>query len=142
MQRLSLRFRSQQFFLCKIRGEAFSSNLQTFVWRRHVGAHPHGHQHGGRKPTEIPANQVCYKSVNLSLEELKNSKIILFFNTRNCSYSQIPRNKPRNKSLLILTNCHAKTKKFKRSLLRNKNPFGTKICTDNSFQLLLYIIKV
>ena len=44
----------------------------------HVGAHPNGHQHGGRKPTETSVTEFCYKSVNLSLEELKNIKIILF----------------------------------------------------------------
>ena len=47
---------------------------------RHVGAHPDGHQHGGRKPTETSVTEFCYKSVNWgeSLEELKNIKIILF----------------------------------------------------------------
>ena len=37
-----------------------------------------GHQHGGQKPTETSVTEFCYKSVNLSLEELKNIKIILF----------------------------------------------------------------
>jgi len=46
--------------------------------RRHVGAHPDGHQHGGRKPTETSVTEFCYKSVNVSLEELKNIKIIVF----------------------------------------------------------------
>ena len=45
---------------------------------RHVGAHPDGHQHGGRTPTETSVTEFCYKIVNLSLEELKNIKIILF----------------------------------------------------------------
>ena len=36
---------------------------------RHVGAHPDGHQHGSRKPTETSVTEFCYKSVNLSLEE-------------------------------------------------------------------------
>ena len=67
MQRLSPRFRSQQLFLWEICGETFSSNLQSFVWRRHVGAHLHGHQHGGRKPAETSVTEFCYKSVNLSL---------------------------------------------------------------------------
>ena len=40
--------------------------------------HPDGHQHGGRKPTEASVTEFCNKSVNLSLEELKNIKIILF----------------------------------------------------------------
>ena len=39
---------------------------------------PDGHQHGGRKPTETSVTEFCYKSVNLSLEELKNIKIVLF----------------------------------------------------------------
>ena len=45
---------------------------------RHVGAHPDGHQHGDRKPTGTSVTEFYYKSVNLSLEELKNIKIILF----------------------------------------------------------------
>ena len=45
---------------------------------RHVGAHLDGHQHGGRKPTKTSVTEFYYKSVNLSLEELKNIKIILF----------------------------------------------------------------
>ena len=36
-----------------------------------------GHQHGGRKPTETSVTEVCYKSVNLSLEELKNNTVLL-----------------------------------------------------------------
>ena len=28
------------------------------------------HEHGGRKPTETSVTEFCYKSVNLSLEEL------------------------------------------------------------------------
>ena len=35
-------------------------------------------QHGGRKPTETPVTEFCYKSVNLSLEGLINIKAILF----------------------------------------------------------------
>ena len=45
---------------------------------RHIGAHPDGHRHGGRKATETSVTEFCYKSVNLSVEELKNIKIILF----------------------------------------------------------------
>ena len=67
MQRFSPRFRSQQFFLWKIFGETFFLNLERFVWRRHVGAHPDGHQHGGRKQAETSVTEFCYKSVNLSL---------------------------------------------------------------------------
>ena len=52
--------------------------LQSFVWRRHVGAHPDGHQHGGRKPAETSATEFCYKSANSSLEELKINTVLLF----------------------------------------------------------------
>jgi len=64
------------------------SFFPKFIWRRHVGAHlnghqhvgahPDGHQHGGRKPTETSVTELCYKSLNVSPEELKNTKIILF----------------------------------------------------------------
>ena len=46
--------------------------------RGHAGAHPDGHQQGGWKPTETSVTEFCYKSMNLSLEELKNIKIIFF----------------------------------------------------------------
>ena len=55
-----------------------SSKFIEFCMGRHVGAHLDGHQHGGRKPTETSVTEFYYKSVNLSLEELKNIKIILF----------------------------------------------------------------
>ena len=53
--------------------------------RRHAGADLDGHQHGGRKSPETTVTEFCYiqtKRVNLSLEELKNVTIILYFNTR------------------------------------------------------------
>ena len=40
-----------------------------------------GHQHGGRTPTETSVTEFCYESVNLSLEELKDIKVLLFSNT-------------------------------------------------------------
>ena len=55
-----------------------SSKFIEICMERHVGAHPDGHQHGGRKPTETSVTEVCYKSVNFSLEELKNIKMLLF----------------------------------------------------------------
>ena len=55
-----------------------SSKFIVICMGRYVGAHSDGHQHGGRKPTETSITEFCYKSVNLSLEELKNIKIILF----------------------------------------------------------------
>ena len=76
-KKLSLRFRSQQFFLCKICGEVvFSKFIETCMETPYVGAHTDGHQHGDRKPTETCVTVFCYKSVNLSVEELKNNKII------------------------------------------------------------------
>ena len=45
---------------------------------RHAGTEPDGHQHGGRKTTETSVTEFCYKSVNWSLEELDDIKIILF----------------------------------------------------------------
>ena len=57
MQRLSPKFCSQKFFLCEICEEIFYPNLQRFVWRRHAGAHPYGHQHGGRKPPETSVTE-------------------------------------------------------------------------------------
>ena len=55
-----------------------SSKLIEICMGRHVSAHPDGHQHGGRKPTETSVTEFCYKCVILSLKELKNIKIILF----------------------------------------------------------------
>ena len=50
-----------------------SSKFIEICMGRHVGA-----QHGGRKPTKTSVTEFYYKSVNLSLEVLKNIKIILF----------------------------------------------------------------
>ena len=52
--------------------------LWRFVWRRHAGAHLDELQHGGPKPTETSVTEFCYKSVNLFLEKLINTKLILF----------------------------------------------------------------
>ena len=90
MQRVSPRFRSQQFFLWEICEETFSPNLERFVWRRHVGAHLDGHQHGGRKPAETSDTEFCYKRVNLFLEELKKGTIILYSNTRTVQIAEFP----------------------------------------------------
>ena len=65
-------------FFCKTCGDAYSPDLQRFVWRRHVGAHPDGYQHGDRKPTETSVTEFCHKSVNLSFEKLQNNEKILF----------------------------------------------------------------
>ena len=106
-------------------------------------AHPDGHQHGGRKPRETSVTEFCYKSVNLSLEELKNIKIIFFPNTRTRSDSQISRNKSRNKSLFNQLGRHVNAASRKNSSIayrKTKSPFATKIRLSSSFQLLLYPI--
>ena len=90
IQSSSPRFRSQQLFLWKICGETFSPNLERFVWRCHVGAHVDGHQHVGRKPAETSFTEFCHKSVNLSLEELKNVTTILCSNTRTVQIAEFP----------------------------------------------------
>ena len=72
----------------------FYPDLYRFVWRRHVGAHPDGHQHGGRKPTETSVAEFCYKSVILSLEELKNINRILFSTTRTAQIAKFPEISP------------------------------------------------
>ena len=76
IQRLLSRFRSQQFFIWRY--------VWRFVWRCHAGAHLNGHQHGSQKSAETSVTEFCYKSVNLSLEELKTARIImiLYPNTR------------------------------------------------------------
>ena len=45
---------------------------------------------GGRKPAETSVAEFCYKSVNLSLEKLKNVKITLYFNTRTVQIAEFP----------------------------------------------------
>ena len=52
MQRPLPRFRSEEYFVYEISEEMFYPKLERFVWRCHADAHPDGHQHGGRKPTE------------------------------------------------------------------------------------------
>ena len=39
----------------------FNTNLQSTVWKRHVGAHAVGHQHGGRKSMKTSGIHFCYK---------------------------------------------------------------------------------
>ena len=53
-------------------------------------AHPDGHQHGSRKPTEASVTEFYNKSVNLSLEELKNVTIMLYSNTRTVQIAEFP----------------------------------------------------
>ena len=78
MQRPFPRFRPVKFFIYEISGEMFYLNLKKFLWIRHAGAHPDGHQQGGRKSIETSVTEFCNESENLSLEELINIKAILF----------------------------------------------------------------
>ena len=67
--------------------------LRTSAWearRHHAGANLDGHQHGGQKPAETSVTEFCYKSVNLSLKELKNVTIILYSNTRTVQIAKFP----------------------------------------------------
>ena len=59
-------------------GEMFYLDLMTFAWRRHAGAHPDGHQQGGRKLIETSVTEFCNEGVNFSLEELINVKVAKF----------------------------------------------------------------
>ena len=135
MQRPSPRFRSQQFFLWKICGETFSPNLQRFVWRRHVGAHLDGHQHGGRKPTETSVTEFCYKSVNLSLEELKDVTIIVYSDTRTVQIAEFPQISHFLNHSRPSCKCHVtqKAQKFKRSLSLNQTPIRSENLYEDQF---------
>ena len=42
------------------------------------------------EPAETSVTEFCYKSVNLSLKELKNVTIILYFNTRTVQIAEFP----------------------------------------------------
>ena len=66
------------FHIRAIRRNVLPKFIEIFVWRRHTGAHPDGHQHVGRKATETTVTEFCHKSVTLSLEELISIKGILF----------------------------------------------------------------
>ena len=69
----------RRIFRIEISEEMFYPNLWRFVWRRHAGANPDEHQHGGRKPTKTSVPEFWYKSVNSFLEELINIKVIQAF---------------------------------------------------------------
>ena len=42
------------------------------------GANPDWHQRGGRKPTETSVTEFCYESLNSSLNEFINIKVVPF----------------------------------------------------------------
>ena len=71
MQRTSPRFRTERCFIYEISGEMFNPNLQRFVWRRHVGAQPNGHNlAAGNQQKRLSPREFCYKNLILSLKEL------------------------------------------------------------------------
>ena len=60
----------EMFHIRDIRRNVYP-NLQRFVWRRHVGAQPDGHNlAAGNQQKRLPPRMFCYKTLNLSLEEL------------------------------------------------------------------------
>ena len=75
MERPSPRFRSEEYFVCEL---SEGNVINRGLCGRHAGAHPDGYQHGSRKKTETSAAVFCNKSMNLSLKELINIKVILF----------------------------------------------------------------
>ena len=134
-----------------MRRSLFPKLIEICIWRRHVGAHPDGHQQKNqqicRKSTKTSVTEFFYKRGNLSLEELKNDLNNTFFQCKNCSDGQMSRNKSRNKSFFKHLGFHVnatsrKSLEFNRSLSQNQEPIRNKNLYDISFQLLLYIIKV
>ena len=110
----------------------------------HVCAHPDGHQHGGRKPTETSVTEFCYKNVNLFLEELKNIKIIPFLIQEPVQIAKFPEISPEISH--FLTNLaamempsHAKAWKFKHSLSQNQEPIRRKNSCKHWFSAALNI---
>ena len=122
-----------------------SSKFIEIGMGRHVGAHLDGHQHGGRKPTETSVTEFYYKSVNLSLEELKTIKIILFLIQEPVQIAKFPEISPEI-SHTTRPSCKCRvTQKLRNSSItyrKTKNPFGTKNRLNIRFQLLLYLTKV
>ena len=83
-------------------------------------------------------HQVLQQKRKFISQEVQN--IIKFFQYKNCSDSLIPQNKSRNNSLFNQLGCHENAASRK-SLEIQVWSFGTKMCVDISFQLLLHIIK-
>ena len=121
MQRLSPRFRSQYFFLWKLR---YAEKRFPQSYRDLNGDAMLVHQHGGRKPAETSVTEFLYKRVNLSLEELKNVTIRPYSNARTVQIAEVP-------EISHFLNQHhsslgrhvnAIQTKFKRSLSLNQEP--------------------
>ena len=58
--------------------QCFTQTYRDLYGDAIAGAHLDELQHGGRKPTETSVTEFFYKSVNLLLEDLINTKVILF----------------------------------------------------------------
>ena len=141
-RRPSPRLRSEEYFVSKISEEMFYPNLQRFVWRRRAGAHPDGHQHGGRKPAETSVTKFCYESANLSFEELIGIKVILFL------IHELSRQRNFLKQVIFLNlhdsslggHVNAAPRKsleiYAYSITKTNNPFAAKTFVKISFQLL------
>ena len=70
-------------------------------------------ENNGRKPTGTSVTEFCYKRVDLSLEKLRNIKIILFSNTRTVQIAKFPEISPEishflTNSAVVQMPCHAK----------------------------------
>ena len=50
-----------RFSVSELSVKMFHTNLQNTVWKRYVGAHADGHQHGGRKSMKTSGIDFCYK---------------------------------------------------------------------------------
>ena len=77
IRRGSPSFMSVQFFIC----ELCYLNLQSLVWRRHVGAHLFygiNITEGNHQKHLLPQLALLRKHMNSSLEELLNIKVVLF----------------------------------------------------------------
>ena len=48
-----------RYSVLELSAKMFHTNLQSTVWKRHVGAHLHGHQHGGRKSMKTSGINFC-----------------------------------------------------------------------------------
>ena len=81
---------------------------------------------------------VLLRKRELPLEELKNIKIIIFFNTWTVQISKFPK-----KVTFLKSTWQLSRQKFKRSLSQKQKPIRSENLYMNiTFQLLLYIMKV
>ena len=82
-----------------------SSKFIEICMERHVGAHPDGHQQ------KHPVTEFCYRSVNLSLGELKNIKIVLFLIQEPVQIAKFPEISPEISHFLTNSAVNAASRK-------------------------------